>query len=271
METLPQSPRPDPPRWVERRAKLFEAGAYPDKGVTVSAADLARLAVEFQSAVPILIEHADSPLQMGYLVAVEASGPELYGTLRFRPEANALIEASGARSLSVGLSPDLRQIHEVSLVKNPRVASAQIYSGTEGHILAGEWIRFDSEFATEPDYQADYERLCRQRDAERIDRDLDTWQRQGKLNPAERPFARALLMTREVVAFGQETRAVAQIARQWIEQRPASAAPAAHRATAASDLAAPQEAAKFLLLPEEAAFYQRHFPDISLEEIARIR
>ena len=53
--------------WVRRRAKLFEAGDYPDKGVTVAPETLQALANGFSQPVPVLVEHAESPLQLGFL------------------------------------------------------------------------------------------------------------------------------------------------------------------------------------------------------------
>lgn len=118
---------------VRREAKLFEAGDYPDKGVTVLPEDLADLAARFQRPVPILIEHTDSPLALGFLESVRADGTELFGTVALSEEANCLIEQSGADSLSLGLSPDLREIQEVSLVRHPRVPSARLFAGPIFH------------------------------------------------------------------------------------------------------------------------------------------
>ncbi len=44
---------------------------------------------------PLLIEHATSPLELGYLTSVEADGGELFGTVALSAEANVLIEKSG--------------------------------------------------------------------------------------------------------------------------------------------------------------------------------
>ncbi|RYG24586.1 hypothetical protein EON82_10240, partial [bacterium] len=88
--------------WVQRRAKLFEAGEYPDKGILVTDEDLIALAEGFSRPVPVLIEHAQSPLELGFLTAVERSGKDLFGTVSLSQEADALVRKSGARGLSLG-------------------------------------------------------------------------------------------------------------------------------------------------------------------------
>ena len=115
-------------RWVRRRAKLFEAGDYPDKGISVSDADLAALVEGFSGPVPVLIEHSESPLELGFLTEVSREGRELHGTVSLSTEADALVRRSGARGLSLGLAPDLRSIREVSLVRRPRVSGAGFFS-----------------------------------------------------------------------------------------------------------------------------------------------
>jgi hypothetical protein len=166
-----------PRSWVDRRAKLFEAGDYPDKGVNVTAADLLALEAAFDLPVPVLIEHARSPLEIGYLTAVEARGDELFGTLALTEEADSLIQRDGARALSLGLSPDLGQIREVSLVRRPRVASARLFA--DGPSFVGRVV------APGPE------------DAEALDR----LTAEGRLSPAQRPFAEALMADPGAVEF----------------------------------------------------------------------
>lgn len=115
------------PNWVDRKAKLFEIGAYHDKNLNVEEADLQRLEKQFSEPVQILIEHTENPLQLGYLTQVEAIGRELFGTLSLTEQADKLIESSQAKSLSLSVSRDLNQIFEVSIVSNPRVESAQLF------------------------------------------------------------------------------------------------------------------------------------------------
>ena len=96
--------------WIDRRAKLFEVGEYPDKGVSVTPEMLRALDTNFDLPVPVLIEHARSPLELGYLTSIEVVGEELFGNVALTTEADALLAKSGARSLSVGLSGDLSSI-----------------------------------------------------------------------------------------------------------------------------------------------------------------
>ncbi len=214
--------------WVERRAKLFEAGDFPDKGVTVTAAHLEAWVRNFANPVPVLIEHAESPLQMGALRAVEREGDVLFGVVALSPEADALIEKSGAGALSLGISPDLLAIREVSLVRNPRVKDARLFFVTPAE-------------------------------------DLNAYVRQGKLLPAQVPFARAILGASQSVEFGGDRKPLRQLLIAMIERQPPHALFAETAPVPSGDFSST------LMLPEEAAFYRRHFPDVSLEEIAKRR
>lgn len=240
--------------WVDRKAKLFEAGEYPDKGVTVAPEDLQRLAGGFDMPVPVLIEHADSPLEIGYLTDVEASGNELFGTIALTEEADRLVEKSGARSLSLGLSPDLLQIREVSLVRNPRVESAQLFSGTV--CFAGSLCELPG-----TDWRARHEALRSEVDRERAEREVGAFVKAGKLTPAQAPFAQALMSAGDTIEFGGEVRPIRQLLIAMLERQP----PMGLFSETVPDISVGSEGG---LLPEEAEFYRRHFPDVSLEEIA---
>jgi hypothetical protein len=240
MEHPQQSP--EPPRWVERRAKLFEAGEYPDKGLTVTEEDLSRLAGSFDGPVPVLIEHAESPLHLGELSSVEAVGPELFGTVRLTEEADRLVRRSGAASLSVALSPDLSRILEVSLVRRPRVPDARLFGG--GPVFHARW----------PGLSA----------APEVARLVGDLLREGRLTPAQRPYAEALLACGQAVAFDGDSVPVAALARALLELQPPSALFAEVAPARPAD-------DSNLLLPEEEAFYRRYFPGVELSEIARRR
>lgn len=220
---------------IERRAKLFQAGDYPDKGVTITPNHLDGLVRNFAAPVPVLIEHADSPLRMGRLTAVERVGDELFGTLALTPEADALVERSGARSLSIGLAPDLSEIREVSLVRHPRVSDARLF-------FVG-------------DAQA-------RREAAQV---VQRFVKAGRLVPAQVPYAEAILANEATLEFAGDRTTLRNLLIAMIERQPPHAlftdlAPAAAEAASAH-----------LMLPEEAAFYRRHFPEVSLDEIARRR
>lgn len=113
--------------WRDRKAKLFEIGEYEDKSLSIGESDLQRLEQTFDLPVPILIEHSETPLRLGYLTEVKAVGGELFGTLALTPEADDLLEASGAKSLSLSVSRELDAIYEVSIVSNPRIESARLF------------------------------------------------------------------------------------------------------------------------------------------------
>lgn len=241
-------------RWVERHAKLFEAGEFPDKGVTVTEEHLRQLAAAHREPVPILIEHAESPLEIGFLTGVEVRGPELFGTVALTEEADRLIERSGARSLSVGLSPDLSEILEVSLVRSPRVESARLFC-TELEPAA----RWDSRSS----WRTRYERLeseVREREARAA---VERFVRQGRLTPAQAPAALSLFLTSTSVTFDGRSVPVAEVLRDLLDKQPVSPLFREHAPEPPSDYS------QQLLLPEEADFYRRHFPDVSLDEIAR--
>ncbi|MFY9234652.1 MAG: hypothetical protein WAO58_09355 [Fimbriimonadaceae bacterium] len=281
-------------RWIERSAKLFETGDYPDKGVTITIENLNALADGFGEPVPVLIEHADSPLELGFLTGVQALGEELFGTVSLTPEANSLVERSGARALSLGLSPDLTAIREVSLVRNPRVESAQLYSGIrfdgrlgDAALLKGEGLveavgsilglpspePFPHPPAPSPrhepfvergsNWKERYERLVGEQEEREADRLVREFVAVGKLCPAQAPLAKALLLSSDTVAFGGESRPLRQVAQEMIERQP--------RLALFSEIVpdgGSEGASSHLLLPEEAEFYRKHFPDVSLEEIA---
>ena len=243
-----------PLKWVERRAKLFEAGDYPDKGVTVSETDLRMLATQFGEPVPVLIEHAKSPLELGFLTDVSAEGNELFGTISLSEEANALVERSGARSLSLGLSKDLGQIVEVSLVRRPRVATARLFK---------DGVRFwcDLPDLPEPDWKARFQELSTARAHDEAVRLSTAFMEDGRLTPAQAKFAAVLLQCNDVVRFDEQHVPVAKLVQALIEAQPRHQLFREH---------APQRksGSEALFLPEEADFYRRHFPDVSLDQIA---
>jgi hypothetical protein len=241
VSTTPQNA----PHSVQRRAKLFEAGEYPDKGVTVTPDHLKRLAETFSAPVPVLIEHAASPLEIGHLTAIECVDAELFGTITLTAEADALVQRSGARSLSLGLAPDLSAIREVSLVRNPRVASARLFGGE---------VRFVA--SLDPSLDREWRQL---REA-RVEREVEDLLRSGRLTPAQRQFAQTLLASDDTIEFDGESRPVGDLVRSLIERQP--------RLNLSVEVAPAPISNIPHLHPEEADFYRRHFPDLPLEEIA---
>lgn len=240
-------PPPLPSARVRRKALLFRAGIYDDKGVTVTPGDLVRLVDGFVP-VPILVEHAESPLELGELAAVEAEGDLLFGTVALTESADRLLRESGATGLSVGLASDLSAIRELSLVRKPRIDGARLFRRDDR-----------VEFDTELELPAPPVELTP------ADEDLLT----SRLTPAARPFARALLGSGGKVSFGRETVGAGALVRSLLAAMPRHRF-SAEPVTGARTTADPDADAS-LFTPEEADFYRRHFPGTSLREIARHR
>lgn len=242
--------------WIDRRAKLFEAGDYPDKGICVSPEQIAELAANFELPVPVWIEHAESPLELGYLTDVEAVGSELFGTIALTKEADALVERSEARSLSVGLTGDLKRIREVSLVRSPRVASARLFSNE---------FAFEGKLEDSGDpWRIRYRSLERQIAVQDAGRKVAGFIADGRITPAEAEFALALLASGETIEFGEDRRSVAELVVAMFERRVPHGLFKEH---APSFGPAPGST----MLPEERDFYQRHFPDVDLATIEGLK
>lgn len=198
---------------IEREAKLFEAGSYPDRGIEIDEADLDAISANTSDA-PIRIEHTDTPFDgaIGVLKSVYRKGRELFGRLCFTAAAWELIKAANAGRLSVAIRKDKSAIAEVSLVREPRVADAAVFS-------AGEVVRLDG--GCVQDAGAVTRAACRAGSAE-FDRTIDDLKRAGKLVPASEPFARAILAAGEsnTVTFGQDTAAVSEVFLRFLESQP---------------------------------------------------
>jgi hypothetical protein len=243
--------------WVIRRAKLFESGEFPDKGITVSEDQLAVIAGNFSEPVPVLIEHGESPIELGFLTAIEAVGSELFGEIKLSSEAHALVEKNGAKSLSVGLSPDLGHVREVSLVRTPRIADARLFHFHCGGLVDGD--------IAGPNWQTRYQELERRIWEEQIEHLVQGYLQQGKLSPAQAPMARALLGAVSKVQFNGNQKPIAELFCALMDQQPPNPLFREHVP------AGPSAATPPTMLPEEAAFYRRYFPDIDLAAIAQVK
>ncbi|MCC6687019.1 MAG: hypothetical protein IT205_08520 [Fimbriimonadaceae bacterium] len=222
----------NPHEWIEREAKLFEAGDFPDKGVTITPADLSAMEAQFDLPVPVLIEHAQNPLELGYLTAVRADGDELFGTIALTPEADALIRRCGAKSLSLGLTSDLKAIKEVSLVQNPRISDAQLFRS--GHLLR-------------PMSGEAHASKCVQ---------------EGRLLPSQAPFVRALLECPKSVDFDGSMRPVRELVMEFLDRMPLLKLYGA---------LVPSHPEPCTLTNEELEFYGRYFPGLKPEDILQHR
>jgi hypothetical protein len=120
--------------FVERECLLFEAGDYPDRGVTITIDDLRDIAGN-SAEVPVKVEHlAQSPFDgaLGTVSRLRVAGSQLFGILRQPIEAWRFIRRAGARSLSIALDLAAKRVAEVSFVCSPRVATAQVFGSQSG-------------------------------------------------------------------------------------------------------------------------------------------
>jgi hypothetical protein len=119
---------------VTREAKIFEAGEYPDKNLTVTEDDLDTIVSNFApDTVPVKIEHESTPFdgKLGNVVKLWRQGRDLMGKITFPKATWELIESASAKKLSAGVLRTKTGLSEVSIVSNPRVATAQVFHDTE--------------------------------------------------------------------------------------------------------------------------------------------
>jgi len=110
-----------------------------------------------------------------------------------------------------------------------------------------------------------YEDLREEIRREEAERQVEKFVEQGKLCPAQAPFAEALLQAADTIVFDGEKRPLRQLLIAMIERQP----PMALFSELAPSCGNAGDHSAQLLLPEEAEFYRRHFPDLSLDDIAR--
>ncbi|HOP80708.1 MAG TPA: hypothetical protein PLZ21_09115 [Armatimonadota bacterium] len=211
---------------VERDAKLFTAGEYPDRGIEITEDDLDRM-VESHLPVPIKIEHVDSPLELGMVTKLWRTGRDLFGRLVFTAPAWNLIQSSQAKKLSAALKRDKSGLVEVSLVRNPRVAGAVIFGSDNNQVIefsfeidnGGEEMS-ESKTVEFSKRIADLERELKSR---QVDGQIDALKRAGKLAPASEDIARALLLAgdSQVVTFSDGSeKPVAETFLAFLESQP---------------------------------------------------
>jgi len=126
---------------VERTAKLFEVGEYPDKGITVSNTDLDRTVGQFTAPVNIKVEHKDSPFdgEVGNVQSIFRRGNELWGKVQLPDNVWSIMRSKGRRGISVGLDRNTLALNEVSWTNKPRIPSAMVFSTTESeYLFSGE-------------------------------------------------------------------------------------------------------------------------------------
>jgi len=209
---------------IEREAKLFEAGSYPDRGIEITEEDLDRI-IEGTGEAPVRIEHTDTPFDgaIGFLKSVYRKGKELFGKLSFTRAAWELIASSNAKRLSVAIKKDKSGIAEVSLVREPRIADAAVFGGQDVVVFESD-LATDSEGLGEVEFadQSEVTRLRAELADREADRVIDDLKRAGKLVPASEVFARAILRSGEssVITFAGEDTPVSDVFRMFLESQP---------------------------------------------------
>ena len=218
---------------IERDAKLFEAGEYPDRGIEITEEDLDRFAGN-TADVPVRIEHTATPFDgaIGFLKSVYRRGRELFGKLAFNREAWELIRAANAKRLSVAIRKDKSAIAEVSLVREPRIADAAVFSAEEVDLSLETSVAFADEDAVSEDKpsfsdgagEPDPEviRLQRELDEKQAESRIDELKRAGKLAPAAEVFARAILTAEDssVITFADEERPISEVFLAFLDAQP---------------------------------------------------
>ena len=269
--------------YIVREADVFQAGDYPDKGVSVTPEDLDRLAQTDEA--PVRVEHGD--IEIGKAYGFRRVGDWLKATIRVLPEAWALIERVGVKGVSIALSRDLSRIIEVSWVSRPRVAGAQLYSDGDAIVLnlsdrrqrsmseetntataapAAETLEalrsqigaLQEAIAKE---RAEREAERRAFQAERARIEVQSYVQAGKLPPACADTVAALLATDAQVRFGEDEKPVATLVRQLIEALPTfGAEPPVQNVQTTEE---PE------LTPEAERVWARHFRDRDKTQFAK--
>ncbi len=220
---------------VEREAKLFEAGSYPDRGIEITEEDLDRIA-EGTGEAPIRVEHTATPFDgaLGVLKGIYRKGRELFGKLCFTSAAWELVKSANARRLSVAILKDKSGIAEVSLVREPRIADAAVFSENEvvrlddselSLVQPGEQLEFDigkDVSGTSSRGTADLPSPARRGVGGEVDHLVAEFKREGKLVPASEVFARAILRAGDesVITFGDSPTPIAQVFRWFLQSQP---------------------------------------------------
>lgn len=210
---------------VEKDAKIFEAGEYPDKELTVTEEDLDEIVGNFAET-PVKVEHADSPLDpLGTVKRIWRRGSELLARLAFPSDLAAFLERRGIRKLSVALHRNPLRLAEVSLVLSPRVADAAMFGGSTPHpgplpsMGEGEREEVSAEMSDEREKEvAELRFALRAKDVEARIAELKA---QGKIVPASEAFAREILLQGDgKITFGEGESTIAEMFERFLEAQP---------------------------------------------------
>ncbi len=114
-----------------RTGKLFEAGEYLDRGITVSPAQLRKAAADFKGPMQLNLQHSPSVLdgQLGTLdsVTVSDDGRELFGTVTEKAWL-ATVLGNTARRVSLEWDIATKKITGIALVIMGRVPDAVLFA-----------------------------------------------------------------------------------------------------------------------------------------------
>ena len=206
---------------IERDAKLFEAGSYPDRGIEISEDDLDAIISNTREA-PIRIEHSNTPFDgaLGVLKSVYRKGKELFGKLCFTKAAWELINSANAKRLSVAIRKDKSGIAEVSLVREPRIADAAVFSDGNTVFLGEVDLALSEEFSASANPEVT--RLRQELAEKDAQNRIDELKCSGKLAPAAEEFARAMLTAADsnVITFADETWPVSEVFLRFLRAQP---------------------------------------------------
>ena len=202
---------------VEKDAKIFEAGEYPDKEIAIGEDDLDVIVSNF-TEVPVKVEHTDSPLDpLGTVKRIWRQGKDLFARLAFPGDLAAFLERRGVKKLSVALYKDPLRLAEVSLVLSPRVPTAAMF-GKQQLAANGEEVSVSMSDVDRDKEIAELKFALRAKDVEARLAELKA---QGKIVPASESFAREILLQcDEKVTFGDEESTVAQLFERFLEAQP---------------------------------------------------
>ena len=181
----------------ERDAKLLEVGAYPDKGLTVTEADLDGIVARFSDGgAPIKVEHMDTPLDpLGRVQKVWRDGNALMAKLLFPEDLAGFLRRRGVQKLSVGLSREKvgLGLAEVSLVLKPRVAAAAMFGEAPPPFSPLRSCEDQFWGAGEDAKDAEIVRLRAELSAREVNAQIGVLKAAGRVVPATETLARALL------------------------------------------------------------------------------
>lgn len=205
---------------VEKDAKIFEAGEYPDKQISVSEDDLDTIVGNFTGA-PVKVEHMDSPLDpLGTVKRVWRQGRELFARLAFPSDLAAFLERRGVKKLSVALYKDPLRLAEVSLVLSPRVPSAAMF-GQQSAISIQHSAKEVNGDMTDQEKDKEIAKLRFALRARDVDAKLADLRAKGKIVPASEAYAREILMQGgQPITFGEGETTVAYLFECFLENQP---------------------------------------------------